>query len=232
MGQNMLKFAARVDRYRQELAEITERYDRAEKELDKFRGSEGYTTEISRLKAERKQALDVIRVEHRPLLMQPLEAMRGEVEKKSRKLNLPSSEQMILLQLFQMRSNVTKAELDRAASSMQDCPAGLAVLEDIGKKCGHIGCHYTDGFDPDSALEYVGVMEANVGYLLSAERHNATYIPGNVMQPGQNNSPDDIRRIQLTRDFQGTEDCCRVFGCIASDRMSDFERIVEPSEAK
>ena len=226
MGYHMNDFAGRVARYRQELAELTDLYDAAVEALEKFKGSNGYQPELDKLNANWKRELDALRAEHRPLLVAPLAAMRAEVEKRMGALKLPTAEQIVLLQVLQMRTSVPRSELDRAAKMLEGCPTGLAVLDDIAEKSGHRR-GYSDGPDPDRVLQQIGQMESNVGWFLSAERHNAQYVPGNRENPGQNDSFDDIRRIQLTRDFQTAEDCCRVFGTIPSDQMTAFESLVE-----
>ena len=227
MGYHMNDFAGRVARYRQELAEITGAYDKAVQSLDDFKDSASYPAKLGALKAAHTAALDALRAEHRPLLTKPLADMRAEVAKKQGALKLPTAEQIVLLQVLQMRTSVPKSELDRAAKMLEGCPTGLAVLDDIAEKSGHHGCHYNDAPDPDAALQYIDQMESRLSWFLSAERHNAQYVPGNRENPGQNDSFDDIRRIQLTRDFQTAEDCCRVFGVIPSDQMAAFESLVE-----
>lgn len=227
MGFNMSNFAARVARYRQELAELTDLYDAAVAALEKFKGSNGYQPELDKLNANWKRELDALRAEHRPLLVAPLAAMRAEVEKRMGDLVVPDQRQLVMLQILNMKSTVSRSELDRAAASMQGCPLALSVLDDLAVKHEIHGCHYNDGPDPDRVLQQLDQMESNVGWFLSAERHNAQYVPGNRENPGQNDSFDDIRRIQLTRDFQTAEDCCRVFGTIPTDKVGEFESLVE-----
>lgn len=227
MGYHMNDFAGRVARYRQELAELTDLYDAAVEALEKFKGSNGYQPELDKLNANWKRELDALRAEHRPLLVAPLAAMREEVAKKQGDLVVPDQRQLVMLQILNMKSTVSRSELDRAAAALQGCPMGLSVLDDLAVKHELHGCHYNDGPDPDRVLQQLDQMESNVGWFLSAERHNAQYVPGNRENPGQNDSFDDIRRIQLTRDFQTAEDCCRVFGTIPTDKVGEFESLVE-----
>ena len=227
MGYHMNDFAGRVARYRQELAALADARDAAVADLEQFRDSAAYTSKVAEIDAAHKVALDALRAEHRPLLTKPLADMRAEVEKKQGDLVVPDQRQLVLLQVLGMKSTVSRSELDRAAAALQGCPMGLSVLDDLAEKHGHHGCHYNDAPDPDAALQYIDQMESRLSWFLSAERHNAQYVPGNRENPGQNDSFDDIRRIQLTRDFQTAEDCCRVFGVIPSDQMAAFESLVE-----
>lgn len=227
MGYHMNDFAGRVARYRQELAALADARDAAVADLEQFRDSAAYTSKVAEIDAAHKVALDALRAEHRPLLTKPLADMRAEVEKKQGDLVVPDQRQLVMLQVLGMKSTVSRSELDRAAAALQGCPLGLSVLDDLAEKHGHHGCHYNDGPDPDRVLQQIDQMESNVGWFLSAERHNAQYVPGNRENPGQNDSFDDIRRIQLTRDFQTAEDCCRVFGTIPTDQMDAFESLVE-----
>ena len=227
MGYHMNDFAGRVARYRQELAALADARDAAVADLEQFRDSAAYTSKVAEIDAAHKVALDALRAEHRPLLTKPLADMRAEVAKKQGDLVVPDQRQLVLLQVLGMKSTVSRSEVDRAAAALQGCPMGLSVLDDLAEKHGHHGCHYNDAPDPDAALQYIDQMESRLSWFLSAERHNAQYVPGNRENPGQNDSFDDIRRIQLTRDFQTAEDCCRVFGVIPSDQMAAFESLVE-----
>lgn len=227
MGYHMNDFAGRVARYRQELAELTDLHDAAVEALEKFKGSNGYQPELDKLNANWKRELDALRAEHRPLLVAPLAAMRAEVEKRMGDLVVPDQRQLVMLQILNMKSTVSRSELDRAAASMQGCPLALSVLDDLAVKHGHHGCHYNDAPNPDAVLQQLDQMERNVGYFLSAERHNAKRIPSTFETVGQNDSLDDIKRAQLTRDFQTAEDCCRVFGTIPTDKVGEFESLVE-----
>lgn len=227
MGFNMDTFAGRVARYRQELAVLADARDAAVADLEQFRDSAAYTSKVAEIDAAHKVDLDALRAEHRPLLVAPLAAMREEVAKKQGDLVVPDQRQLVMLQILNMKSTVSRSELDRAAAALQGCPMGLSVLDDLAEKHGHRGCHYNDAPDIDAALQYIDQMENRLSWFLSAERHNAKYVPGNRENPGQNDSYDDIRRIQLTRDFQTAEDCCRVFGVIPSDQMAAFESLVE-----
>lgn len=227
MGYHMNTFAARVARYRKELAALADARDAAVADLEQFRDSAAYSSKVAEIDAAHRVALDALRAEHRPLLTKPLEDMRAEVAKKQGDLVVPDQQQLVMLQILNMKSVVTKTELDRAAASMQGCPLALSVLDDLAAKHDIHGCRYNDGPDPDRVLQQLDQMGNNVGWFLSAERHNAQYVPGNRENPGQNDSFEDIRRIQLTRDFQTAEDCCRVFGTIPTDQVDAFESMVE-----
>lgn len=218
MGFNMSDFAGRVARYRQELAEITGAHDKAVQSLDDFKDSASYPAKLGALKAAHTAALDALRIEHRPLLVAPLASMRKEVEKRMGALKLPTAEQIVLLQVLQMRTSVPKHELDRAAKMLEGCPTGLAVLDDIAEKSGHRR-GYSDGPDPDRVLQQIDQMETAVGWMLSAERHDLKHLPGQT--------PEDIRRTTLIQEHATAADCVRRFGSIPTDELEGFESMVE-----
>lgn len=218
MGYNMDDFAGRVARYRQELAEITGAYDKAVQSLDDFKDSASYPAKLGALKAAHTAALDALRIEHRPLLVAPLASMRKEVEKRMGALKLPTAEQIVLLQVLQMRTSVPRSELDRAAKMLEGCPTGLAVLDDIAEKSGHRR-GYSDGPDPDRVLQQIDQMETAVGWMLSAERHDLKHLPGQT--------PDDIRRTTLIQEHATAADVARRFGSIPTDELEGFESMVE-----
>lgn len=218
MGYHMNDFAGRVARYRQELAALADARDAAVADLEQFRDSAAYTSKVAEIDAEWKAVLDALRAEHRPMLVAPLTAMRKEVEKRMGALKLPTAEQIVLLQVLQMRTSVPKSELDRAAKMLEGCPTGLAVLDDIAEKSGHRR-GYSDGPDPDRVLQQIDRMENAVGWMLSAERHDLKHLPGQT--------PDDIRRTTLIQEHASAEDCVRRFGSIPTDELEGFESMVE-----
>lgn len=219
MGYNMNDFAGRVARYRQELAEITGAYDKAVQSLDDFKDSASYPAKLGALKAAHTAALDALRAEHRPLLVAPLAAMREEVAKKQGDLVVPDQRQLVLLQVLGMKSTVSRSELDRAAAAMQGCPMGLSVLDDLAEKHEIHGCHYNDGPDPDRVLQQIDQMETAVGWMLSAERHDLKYLPGQT--------PEDIRRTTLIQEHATAADVARRFGGVPTDELEGFESMVE-----
>ena len=218
MGFNMDTFAGRVARYRQELAEITGAHDKAVQSLDDFKDSASYPAKLGALKAAHTAALDALRIEHRPLLVAPLASMRKEVEKRMGALKLPTAEQIVLLQVLQMRTSVPKSELDRAAKMLEGCPTGLAVLDDIAEKSGHRR-GYSNGPDPDRVLQQIDRMENAVGWMLSAERHDLKHLPGQT--------PEGIRRTTLIQEHATAADVARRFGTIPTDELEGFESMVE-----
>ena len=218
MGFNMDTFAGRVARYRQELAALVDARDAAVADLEQFRDSAAYTSKVAEIDAAHKVALDALRAEHRPLLTKPLADMRAEVAKRMGALKLPTAEQIVLLQVLQMRTSVPKSELDRAAKMLEGCPMGLSVLDDLAEKHGHRR-GYSAGPDPDRVLQQIDQMETAVGWMLSAERHDLKHLPGQT--------PEDIRRTTLIQEHATAADCVHRFGSVPTDELEGFESMVE-----
>lgn len=116
----------------EDMAEIAATYDRAVKRLEPFAGSSGYESGMKEAQTERDAAVQRLREDYLRRFRDTAEKMRQSIDR--RPLTPPTPEQAALLSVLQMRENVNKDELSRAAEQMAGCSAALAVLDDLAQK--------------------------------------------------------------------------------------------------
>lgn len=130
--KNSEKYFSGVCGFIEDMAEIAATYDRAVKRLEPFKGSSGYKMEMQKAQAERDSAVQRMRETYLKQFRDAAQKMREAID--SRPLTPPTPEQAALLSILQMRENLDKDELTRAAQQMAGCPAALAVLDDLARK--------------------------------------------------------------------------------------------------
>lgn len=130
--KNTEKYFYGVAGFIEDVAEISATYDRAVKRLEPFKGSTGYTMEMQKAQTDRDAAVQRMRETYLKQFRDTVAKMRESIDR--RPLVPPTPEQTALLSVLQMRENLGKDELTRAAQQMAGCPAALAVLDDLARK--------------------------------------------------------------------------------------------------
>lgn len=130
--KNTEKYFYGVAGFIEDMAEIAATHDRAVKRLEAFKGSTGYTMEIQKAQNERDAAVQRMRETYLKQFRDATAQMREAINR--RPLVPPTPEQAALLSVLQMRENLDKDELARAAQQMAGCSAALAVLDDLARK--------------------------------------------------------------------------------------------------
>lgn len=128
-------FFETVQRYRKELRYIWTLYGEEMLRLERYEGSAGYADEAAKAAKARDEKIKGIQTETRKTLNGLLDGMRKSA--KSQSMTPPTSEQLALCQLLQMREKVTRDELEQASRTLKGCPAALSVLEEIGMRQDH-----------------------------------------------------------------------------------------------
>lgn len=130
--KNSEKYFNCVCGFVEDMQEISATYDRAVKRLEPFKGSAGYTAEMQKAQADRDAAVQRMRETYLRQFRDAAAKMREAID--HRPLTPPTPEQAALLSALQMRESLDKDELARAAQQMKECPAALAVLDDLARK--------------------------------------------------------------------------------------------------
>lgn len=97
-----------------------------------FKGSERYSRERAAAEAKRKAADDLARETARKKIKEYLQKMRVNID--NMQMPMPTQEQVAMLQILSLRSNLTIAEIDRAARNLNGNRFALAALQDIAEK--------------------------------------------------------------------------------------------------
>ena len=118
--------------------------------LIKYRNSEGFEKDKAAAAAKRKSSDDLARENAKKKINECLQKMKenaGKVE-----LIAPTQEMVNILQVLNMKSRISKQELERAAVSMKGNSFGLSALNDIADKHFYVGS--TEGQSHPNYLVY------------------------------------------------------------------------------
>lgn len=151
--------------------ENREEFLKTRRNLERFKGSSGYTDDLKKAKQKRKSANDLARENARKKINECLKQMKDNASKVA--FNPPTPEQVAILQVLSMKSTVTRAELDRAAQSMNGNSLALSALNDIASK------HYYVGNPDETKQSHNNFMllstdlsgEATDGYISSISKY-------------------------------------------------------------
>lgn len=155
--KNTEKYFYGVAGFIEDAQETTTTYDRAVKRLEPFAGSSGYESGMKEAQTDRDAAVQRLREDYLRRFRDTVAKMREAIDR--RPLTPPTPEQAALLSVLQMRENVNKDELTRAAQQMGGCPAALAVLDDLARK-HKIPATFTRGLSASDLHRKVDALES------------------------------------------------------------------------
>lgn len=200
--KNTTRFYNAVVSYRRDMKALQEEYAAELARLEQYMGSP-YGNERKKLLDERTDARrEVIRAEHRPVFNSILADMAATV--KNKPMAAPTAEQLAILQLLTIRSNVSREELKQAANACANCPAAIEALREIASKNGlTLGLEYKTAGDPKHSVE---VMGTRAGMLLGLP-----YVDGRRTWTNRGHADDDMRFF-IDTDPTSEADAARIFG--------------------
>lgn len=142
-----------MKKYQTARSAARDEYFQTMKRLESAKGSAYYTEERDKAMKKRTAAVEVAQAEARRTVENALSCMNSAIT--ARKMTAPTEDQLRILTMLNMRTSITKAELDTAANAMEGNGTALAVLEDIARKHEIIGANYgalvKGGLSPDKA---------------------------------------------------------------------------------
>lgn len=219
-----------VKRYRRGLDEINQRYDTQLEAKEGYRGSAGYAADVEKIEGERMAEIQVLRTECSKAFDACLASMQEHAAR--RPMPAPSQEQLALLQALQMREHLSRDELEHAATSLQDCPVGLGVLEELGRKHEVLGFHaggaaVSDQFIRDTFRR----LTKNARTTLSMTRTNQRR---RLMDPGGKGdglfgtlpTMENIGLFKLDIDPESAQECAGRWGGVPEDVYEAFCKVV------
>lgn len=111
---------------------ISAAYDKRVSDLERMRGSEYYNDELKKAKETKRTALDTLKSEYREHLYNCLSYMSKENGRRG--MNPPTQEELRILQLLQMKEQVSERELESAAIALRNNGTCLSVLQEIARR--------------------------------------------------------------------------------------------------
>ncbi len=109
-------------------------YEKRMSALEKYRGSKGFERDAAEAERAYEDAVEAIRYDARRKFGSILEHMHSSLEPVS--MDVPSEEQIRLLQALSMRAHLTTSDVLLAAESLKESNSAMATLQDLAKRDG------------------------------------------------------------------------------------------------
>ena len=199
-----------VKNYRQKLSDIWAEYDAGMKNLERYKGSAGYSKEAAELERKRQEAIQATQVEFRAHFANIVQYMRECAT--SRSMDAPTQEQLNLLTALKMREKISRDELQQAAKTLKDSPVCLSVLDEIAGKLEYYGLHF-GGESTSSILSHIDTLADSAARLCKLDKPNSRAeqaARASVYSP--NYDPNAFYSFRVDQDPADVKDAMRTFG--------------------
>ncbi len=200
---NTSNYFSTVQKWRSGLRSINSVYDERRKNLERFKGSAGYDSDLKDLEAERAEEIKTLRVEVGSAFQSTIADMRVKAGT-SRPFTAPSQEQLAILQALKMCPQVSLEALNRAAVSMAGNSLCLSVLDGIAQETDHNSVRYNTEPSTKEINDCIESLEKDARGML---RLNRTDCRRDNCAPG-----GDITLFRIDVDPENLGDCLSRFG--------------------
>ena len=182
------------------MREVEAVYQQKLKELEPYKGSEGYRKAMAELDKVRSDAVETARKEYRGRF----KAIIGDM--KNTYANKPMS----------------RDEMRRAANTLKDCPAALNALCEIGKNLG-VPVGVTREIGGDAVASSLRTLESRTAKMLSTNKVDDRRTHANGFLS------DSYDLFQVDTDPTDEADCMRIMG-LAADPAGFAKMVNEAAE--
>ena len=212
--------------FQDERKHINEEYENAIKGLESTKGSEYYKAETDRLKKERDNRLSALKQSSGADMLSTIETMRKTATQRA--TAAPTDEQVRILQVLKMRDNVTERELTEAAKSLENCPLGLSVIQEIAGKNGVIRnfkrFYKGDKMPSEFADNTLNVLERETRDFIEFDTKRTARISAEYQRAHYGD--DNSRPLPKRALFNEKADCFKSLG-ITPDNLDGFIAAVD-----
>ena len=212
--------------FQDERKHINEEYEQALKDLENKRGSEYYKAETARLKEERDNCISALKQDSGATMLNAIEAMRKAASQRA--TVAPTDEQVRILQVLKMRDNVTERELTEAAKSLENCPLGLSVIQEIAGKNGVVRnfkrFYKGDKMPSEFASSALDTLEYETKDFLAYDTKRTARIAAQYQS--NRYGQDESRPLPKRALFNEKADCFKSLG-ITPDNLNSFIAAVD-----
>jgi len=134
MITNTETFYIRAKKFQDARKELTDKFERDLKGLERFRGSKGYEEEEKKLREKFETELRSLQDEARASFNAIYSGMIDNIGKRT--VKAPTTDQINLLNILKLKKKVTEEELSRVAESVKDNPIAVSLVTEIAHDHG------------------------------------------------------------------------------------------------
>ncbi len=138
--------------------------------IERYKGSDAYAEEKTRLENKRQAELVPLQEEFRNSCRIIFGSMTDAIG--SRTIKAPSADALNVLSLLKMRRKVRDEELERAAQTMHDNPVALRLLDEIAEEHGLPNRHFESlcpEMSTQTALDILDGLKEGIGDFIETD---------------------------------------------------------------
>ena len=221
MIKNSDLFYLKAKEYQDKRNQLERDYSASMEGLKSYEGSMYYQEQSEMLRANYENNLDAIRIESTRGINVILDSMRNTAGKTPAKA--PTTEQLNILNVLKLRTNVTKSDLDSAAGALRNCPLALSALNDIALNNGFMG--YS---------RMIGGMNAEEAARICKDNGVIDFLKYNTSRAARAAAGQRFKNMTLKKrkTFNDKESCFRELFGIDGEDFSKFCDIVDGETAE
>lgn len=209
-----------VTNYRNSLNSVWGNFEKQEKQLEKFKGSSGYNSEMQKAQAERDNSICVLRRQYGGVFDDLIKAGREHIKEiEEQPYSIPTADEQRLLTVLNMRKKLTAAEVNKAAKSLTT-PLAFEVLQDIAQK-NNINSFNAPKSKAEICNDGLNTVTDNLRRLLSLEKPNSrAEMIDNTLH--KNGGIDSLRAFRVDRDFKNEHDLLSIYTGLSDSELQTF----------
>lgn len=224
MISNTELYYQNAKRFQDERRELSESYEKRMKDLDRFKGSKGYETEVEKLNKRYDDVLTALQDKYRPEFNV---IFRGMVEAIGRRtVKAPTTDQVNLLNVLKMKRKVTLEDCQRTAESVKDNPIAVSIVSEIAHDHGimHSFNHLCPEMSSQKASDLVTSIKNQTEDFLQHDTTKASRVAYKYYQSIYGEPTVNLTKRPL---FTDKESCYREVTGLDGDTLIQFSKVVD-----
>ncbi len=187
--------------------------------LEKYRGSDGYTTDMRRVESEFFERLEGLKSTFLEESNVVLSGMTKSLSKRG--MAAPTDEQLRILQALRMKNTLTRADLDSAAETLRDCPVGLSILDDMAQESGQPAkYHRLAAMSAETATGIISGLREQMKDFAESDRSRSGRLAERFLE-----KYGTVVTVPERRKFQTKNEFFSMFCGLDPEDAAEFERI-------
>lgn len=219
MITNTELFYAKMKQFQDKRRLLVESYENAVQDLDRYKGSAGYSEDLKALtdkfESDKKALID----EYAPGINASLGGMLDCIG--ARKIKAPTAEQISLLSVLKMKRKISPEELERAAEAVKNCPLALSLVTEIGQDHGIMRSfeHLNPEMSSSGASEIVSTLRDNTRDFLAFDTSKAARLAAAHHETFYGATDQELPKREI---FEDKEGCFRSLSGLSGDSLRAF----------
>lgn len=224
--KNTEKLYKTVKEYQDKRAKLVSDYEEGLKKLESYKGSAGYTAEVTKRQGEFLSSLSELQRAYRAEFSATILNMRDALGKRT--ASPPSNEQLNILKLLDMRKSVTEEELDRVAQLVKDNVIAIGLVQETARRNGILKSylHLTEEMGDDEAQSLLRSLSRNFEDFLLYDTPKMGRASNSYNKERYGTPERELKKRPL---INSIEECYSSLAGLSEDGLRRFSQAVDNS---